>query len=170
MLYEVARVAVLSGPDYMARLNDPTPWSRKMMPHHLGMVRSLCRVQASVGGLIGGALARIRFSPARRGARAVADWLAHDKLPELAQRKELLGGCLLRAQPQSRLPRTTEQQIRGGDRTADWLVLLSGYVESAVEAAASDLCAELAERNASADAAALYAPSYSLAAKELGVD
>ena len=29
ILYEVTRVSVLTGPDYLARLNDPTPWSRK---------------------------------------------------------------------------------------------------------------------------------------------
>lgn len=169
ILYEVARASVLTGPDYMARLNDPTPWSRKMMPHHLGMVRSLCRVHASVGGLIGGVLARIRYSPARRGARAIADWLAHERLPALAQRKGLLGGCVLRAQPQSGLPTTTEQKIRGGDRTADWVLLISGYAEPVVESAANDLSAELSARKAGVDPAALYAPAYSLTAKDLGV-
>src|SRR5262245_44730184 len=169
ILYEVARVSVLTGPDYMARLNDPTPWSRKMMPHHLDMVRSLCRVHASVGGLIGGALARIRFSPARRGGRAVVDWLAGEMLPAFAQRKGLLGGCVLRAQPQTG-PRTTEQEIRGGDQTADWVLLLSGYEERIVEAAATELRANLVTRKANVDpAATVYAPAYSLCAKDLGV-
>ena len=169
ILYEVARVSVLTGPDYMARLNDPTPWSRKMMPHHLDMVRSLCRVHASAGGLIGGALGRIRFSPARRGGRAVVDWLAGGMLPSLAQRKGLLGGCVLRAQPQTGA-RTAEQEIRGGDQTADWVMLLSGYEERIVEAAANELRAELAARKANVDPAApAYAPSYSLCAKDLGV-
>ena len=169
ILYEVARASVLTGPDYMARLNDPTPWSRKMMPHHLGMVRSLCRVHASVGGLIGGALARIRFSPSRRGGRAVVAWLAGETLPALARRKGLLGGCVLRAQPQTG-PRTTEQEIRGGDQTADWVLLLSGYEERIVEAAADDLRMELVGRKANVDPAApIYAPAYSLSARELGV-
>ena len=43
VLYEATRLAVLTGKDYLARLNDPTPWSRKMMPHHLDMVRSRAR-------------------------------------------------------------------------------------------------------------------------------
>ena len=169
ILYEVARVSVLTGPDYLARLNDPTPWSRRMMPHHLDMVRSLCRVHASVGGLIGGALSRTRFSPARRGGRAVVDWLAGEMLPALAQRKGLFGGCVLRALPQSG-PRTTEQEIRGRDQTADWVLLLSGYEERVVETAASDLRAELASRKASVDPVApIYAPAYSLSARDLGV-
>ena len=169
ILYEVARVSVLTGPDYLARLNDPTPWSRKMMPHHLDMARSLCRVHASAGGLIGGALARFRFSPARRGGRAMVAWLAGEMLPALAQRKGLLGGCVLRAQPQTG-PRTTEQEIRGGDQTADWVLLLSGYEDGVVEAAAHGLRAELAERKANVDPTAMiYAPSYSLCAKDLRV-
>ena len=170
ILYEVARVSVLTGPEYLARLNDPTPWSRKMMPHHLDMVRSLCRVHASSGGLVGGFLARIRFSPARRGARAVVEWLAREMLPALSQRKGLLGGCVLRAQPQTG-PRTTEQEIRGGDQTADWILLVSGYEERVVEAATGDLRAELASRKADVDPTApIYAPSCSLCAKDLGVD
>src|SRR5512146_1774045 len=47
VLYEVAGLATLTGGPYLHRLNDPTPWSRKMMPHHLNMVRSLCQVRAS---------------------------------------------------------------------------------------------------------------------------
>jgi hypothetical protein len=169
ILYEVARASVLTGPDYMARLNDPTPWSRKMMPHHLDMVRSLCRVHASAGGLIGGVMARIRFAPPRRGARSVVEWLAREKLSTLAQSKGLLGGCVLRAQPQSGLPRTTEQQIRGRDQTADWVLLVSGYAGPAVGAAADHLRAELGMRDTSADPAVLYAPSCSLSARDLRV-
>ena len=90
-------------------------------------------------------------------------------LPALAQRGGLLGGCVLRAQPQTG-PRTTEQEIRGGDQTADWVLLVSGYEERVVEAAANELRAELAARKANVDPAApVYAPAYSLCAKDLGV-
>ena len=50
VLYEVADLATITGGPYLERLNNPTPWSRKMMPHHRNMVRSLCRVRASWGG------------------------------------------------------------------------------------------------------------------------
>ena len=170
VLYEAARLAVLTGKDYLARLNDPTPWSRKMMPHHLDMVRSLCRVQASAGGLIGGVLATVRFSPPPRGARAVGRWLAQEVLAPLAQRRGIAGGCLLQAQPQAVAPRTTEQQIRGEDGTADWVLLVSGYDAGVVEIVADELRDALAARNSKVNPARiLYAPAYSLAARELDV-
>ena len=170
VLYEAARLAVLTGKDYLARLNDPTPWSRRMMPHHLDMVRSLCRVQASAGGLIGGVLATVRFSPPRRGARALAQWLAQGVLPPLAQRKGIAGACLLRAQPQVVASRTTEQQIRGQDGAADWVLLLAGYHAGVVELAADEMRGALAARKAEVNPArVLYGPAYSLCAKDLGV-
>jgi hypothetical protein len=161
---------VLTGKDYLARLNDPTPWSRKMMPHHLDMVRSLCRVQASVGGLIGGVLATVRFSPPRRGTRALGQWLAQEVLPPLAQRKGIAGASLLQAQPQALAQRTTEQQIRGQDGTADWVLLVSGYDAGVVELVADEMRNALAVGRAEVNPArVLYGPVYSLSAKELGV-
>src|SRR5262245_61936979 len=62
ILYELDSPATLAGPAYLARLNDPTPWSRKMMPHHRNMVRSLCRVRESYGEGLPHAIATIRAS------------------------------------------------------------------------------------------------------------
>src|SRR5215475_1009663 len=45
-----ATYETLSSKGYLDSLNNPTPWSTKMMPHHLGMVRSQCRIVASFGG------------------------------------------------------------------------------------------------------------------------
>jgi hypothetical protein len=171
VLYEAARLAVLTGKDYLARLNDPTPWSRKMMPHHLDMVRSLCRVRASAGSPLARALTTVRFSPRRRGARAVADWLAQDMLPQVTQRKGMGGGCLLQAQLPDVATRTTEQQIRGNDGTADWVLVLSGYDATAVEMVGNELRSALADRRADVNPhSTIYAPAYSLSARELSVD
>lgn len=165
ILYEVARASVLTGTHYMARLNDPTPWSRKMMPHHLDMVRSLCRLQASAGGL-GGVLATLRFSPPRRGARELERVLAQEMLLPVTQRKGIAGGCLLRAQPQS-APQTTEQQIRGQDGTANCVALVSGYDARATAAAADEISAGLAARGAVVESdRAIFTLAYSLAAKD----
>ena len=43
ILYEVQDEGVLTSTPYLERLNNPTPWSRQMMPHHRNMVRGLCR-------------------------------------------------------------------------------------------------------------------------------
>src|SRR5436309_1291169 len=52
VLYEIGNHGVLSSPDYLARLNAPTPWSAKLMPHHRNMVRGQTKVLESVGAVI----------------------------------------------------------------------------------------------------------------------
>jgi len=170
ILYEAARLATISGGPYVERLNNPTPWSRKMMPQHRNMVRSLCRVRASRGGAIAHALATIRFSPAPRRGRSVSKWLATDALPALAQRKGLTGAHLLESQPMAAAPPTAEQEIRGGDAKADWILLICGYDAEAVKAVAAS---ELAPGRLEAQGAlpgtveGLYRPAYSLTSKDL---
>jgi hypothetical protein len=53
---------------------------------------------------------------------------------ELPRRKKgITGAALLEAQPASG-PRTTEQDIRGGDASADRVLLIGGYDAEAVRA------------------------------------
>ncbi len=110
VLYEVTHLATMTGGAYLERLNNPTPWSRKMMPQHRNMVRSLCVLRAGWGGGLPHTLATIRLS---RG------------LSDLPKRKGLTGVHLLESQPMPAA--TAEQKIRGGDATADWILLIGGY-------------------------------------------
>ena len=148
VLYEAARLAVLSGGPYLERLNDPTPWSRRMMPHHHRMTRSACRVRASFGTGVGQAIATLRFS----GKSSLAVFA------RLPRRKGIAGAHLLHAQAQTAAP-TEEQKIRGGDAVADRVLLVGGYDARAVEAAAN----ELAPRRATIG---LYRLAYCLTSRD----
>ena len=134
VLYEASGLEVLTGGAYLERLNDPTPWSRKMMPYHHNMVRSVCRVRATFGRGIAHALATIRLSPTPGGADALADWLVARALPALAERAGLTAAHLVESQPMNP-GQTTEQKIRGKDAMADWILLVCGYDVEAVRAA-----------------------------------
>lgn len=149
VLYEAASLDVITSGPYLARLNDPTPWSRKMMPHHRNMVRSLCVLRAGWGGGLPQALATVRFTPTSAA------------LPALPQRKGLTGAHLLESQPMAGAPQTAEQKIRGGDRTADWVLLIGGFD---VEAVKNVVTGELDAQPACI--AGLYRPAYSLTAKD----
>jgi len=52
VLYELEDYKVLSSPPYLARLNNPTPWSTRMMPHHRNMVRGQSHVLETRGGAV----------------------------------------------------------------------------------------------------------------------
>ena len=54
VLYELEDHATLASAAYLASLNAPTEWSRKLMPHHRQMVRCPCHVLDSHGAAVAG--------------------------------------------------------------------------------------------------------------------
>ncbi len=126
VLYELEQYEILTSKEYLDRLNAPTPWSTKMMPHHLNMVRSQCRVDASFGGGVAMTLATIRLSPETGNESSLRGTLV-ETLDELSSKPGLTGAHLLLTDTPQTSALTTEQQIRGTDGAADWIVLLSGY-------------------------------------------
>ncbi|MBN9006500.1 MAG: hypothetical protein J0H40_13935 [Rhizobiales bacterium] len=137
VLYELEQYETLTSQGYLDRLNAPTPWSTKMMPHHLNMVRSQCRVAASFGGGVATALATIRLSAGSGQEEGLSTALTAT-LRDLASKPGLTGAHLLITDTPQTRSRTTEQQIRGADGVADWIVLLSGYDPDVVRDAVSD--------------------------------
>jgi hypothetical protein len=93
-----------------------------MMPHHRNMVRALCLVRASYGEGLPGAMATVRFAS------------GHADLPG---GKGITSAHLLEAQPMPGI--TEEQKIRGGDATADRVLLVGGYDAAAIERAVPQL-------------------------------
>jgi hypothetical protein len=89
-------------------------------------------VEASFGGGVATSLATIRLSPQSGQDEQVRKALV-TTLQELASKPGLTGGhFLITDTPKIAVP-TTEQQIRGSDAAADWIVLLSGYDSGIVQ-------------------------------------
>jgi hypothetical protein len=65
VLYEVESLDTLTSPAYLARLNAPSAWTSRMMPHYRGMNRGLCSVLKSVGLGIGCLALLVKFTPKR---------------------------------------------------------------------------------------------------------
>jgi hypothetical protein len=133
VMYELAAHDVLSSPAYVARLNAPTLWSKRMMPHHRGMVRTQCRVLESRGIAVARHAATVRLAP--RNATGAARLRAHLAALHgaLVMQPGLTGAHLLQHVAPA-LAQTTEQKIRGGDAAADWIVVMTGYDPAALEA------------------------------------
>ena len=131
ILYEAQSEAAISAAPYLERLNNPTPWSRKMMPHHRNMVRGLCRVEASGGAALGRALATLRFAAEPARSAELRAWMC-DTLAAMPQREGLVAAALLRDIGRSPTRETTEQRLRGGDTAPEWIALVSGYRADAV--------------------------------------
>ncbi len=128
ILYELADAAVLSSPAYLARLDDPTPWSRRIMPMLRGFARGGGPVVAAHGAGHGGCVLAWRLD-------AVPDPAA---LPAALVREDRV--CALRLmvvdQAGSGLP-TAEKALRGGDAPFAALLLLEGTDQAALRQAAA---------------------------------
>lgn len=168
VIYEVATLAVLTSPAYLERLNDPSPWTRKMMPFYRGMSRGLCAVTGSFGGGIGHAALLVRLTPPPEDATRLRRWLIEHALPGLPARPGIGSAHLLEraATP----PMTREQRIRGADASPDWALVVTGYDEAALAALADSGLdgTTLGRQGAVAVERALYRLDYSLTDREVG--
>lgn len=136
VLYELEDYAVLTSPGYRERLNRPTPWSRKLMPHHRNMVRSQCHVLESLGAGIGASAVTMRLSP-KAGCEAALQAHLRQLFQSAILARGVTGGHLLQTQTPD-AAKTEEQKIRGSDGEADWIVLLCGYDAGALRSLAQD--------------------------------
>lgn len=116
----------LVSPGYLERLNAPSAWSVRMMPHHRNMVRSQCHVLETAGATTSRHALTIRLSPQAGRANALRDGLrALGK--RVAGLPGLTGMHVLRHEAPA-IAVTEEQRIRGlADRFADWVIVTSGY-------------------------------------------
>jgi hypothetical protein len=143
ILYELQDHAALSSPEYLARLNAPTPWSTRLMPHHRNMVRSQARLLHSHGAGVARHAMTLRLSP-RAGEERQLQAALRALVEELPLRAGLGGAHLLRTDTPAIAP-TTEQKIRGlADRSADWILVVCGYELQALKAVADDALAPAA--------------------------
>ena len=143
VLYELTDHGVLHSPAYVARLNAPSAWSTRLMPHHRHMRRTQCRVLESRGGLTARSLLTVRLSPAegreadlRRGLGGLVD--------AVPSRAGLSGLHVLKHEPPA-MDATTEQGLRShADAGADWILIASGDDRAAVDALAEGDLSEAA--------------------------
>ncbi len=123
--YEVDDVETLSSPGYLARLNDPTPWTQRMMLAYRGMTRAFLALRRVDGDVLGGTMISVRVEPAADRETAARDWLTERLMPALRDMPGVTGAAFLEATRQPEM--TSEQRIRGQDATARWVLLVSLY-------------------------------------------
>lgn len=141
VLYEVSDVPVLSGVPYLERLNNPTPWTARMMVNFRGMARGFCSIVARSGAGLGCAMLSIRYTPAPGRKRELGNWLEAAVLPGISSRPGVVSAHML--EPAAKPPMTKEQGIRGKDADISCVLLLTGYSADALSRIAdTDLAAE----------------------------
>ena len=144
-LYEVQTAEVLTSAEYVARLNNPTPWTQRALPHFRNVSRSLCRLGGSLGRGQGGVMQTVSFDAAPETDDALRRFLADQALPTIFDRPGVVGVHFGVADRSGSEIVTAERKARGGfTRVPGWVVLL----EAVSVSAAVDAGRELAELEA----------------------
>ncbi len=140
IMYQATELSTLNSPAYLERLNNPTPWTSRTLPHFDGMNRTICSVASTHGHGIGGYLLTVQLSPRKDKHSDLINWLSSQTLPQLAARPGLCAAHLLFGDKGVNTAPTKEKELRSApDAIADWVLLVEGYDRQAVEQAKAEL-------------------------------
>lgn len=128
-LYEADTIEVLTGSDYAARLNNPTPATREVTAGFQTTARALARVVESRGPGLGGVIATLRFE--------AEDWLSTELSAitrALAALPRVGGAHLCRTDAAASGVRSAETRERSDLTTPPgWCLLLEAADPAALE-------------------------------------
>ena len=130
-MYEVENLEVLTGADYLAKANSPSPLTLRTTPLVLDSVRGISRVLASYGPGTGGVALTLRFDPQHGAEEALERYLASEALPQIAQRCDIAGAHLIVADKTASAMTPVERQGRP-TTIPNWIVMIEGFTLAAV--------------------------------------
>jgi hypothetical protein len=138
ILYEAAHIETFRSPGLIARLNDPTEWSKKVQPGLLNFVRGPCQTLISLGEGVGGAILTVRVSRNVQDEGEVVDEIT-DLAPALARLHGVTAVHIGRHVPDN--IDTAEKQLRPTTAAPTFgsVILVEGIGASELEAAKPDV-------------------------------
>lgn len=132
--YETESPETLVAPAYLARLNSPSDWTKRVVRHFLDTSRTICTVAAG-GGLGDGAFVATLRLGASGGRAAFLRGMA-DVIAALSDAPSIVAVHLLEGQGGGGSGQTAEKALRGGpDETVDWVLLVEAADLAPLEAA-----------------------------------
>lgn len=142
--YETTSPAVLTSEAYLARLNDPSPWTRAVVAHFRDTSRTICDVVTSLGAGEGGVVEAIRLGVAGNAAAFVVT-MQGGVLPAIQAAPGIVGIHLLQGRRDESAGGTAEKTLRSqADEIADWILLVEAVDAEAILAARSGVAASTA--------------------------
>jgi len=162
-MYEGAHLETFRSPGYLAGLNDPTPWSRRVGATQTDFLRGAFELDTSLGAGVGGALATFRIAFDAAGREGAFSALRH----ACEDLRGVVGVHLGVARQEITGVRTTEMDIRpsrAAENAVDTVVLVETIGFEELEAILADAERRLRLPGVAAIAAEPYRLAYLLAA------
>lgn len=145
-LYETADIGVLESGPYLERLNDPTAWTRRVLPYFRNGSRLAMVVSHSTGAGIGGMAATITFEPGESRAEGLRRSIESvgDELRE--QYSDITGWHLCETDDQVTRAKAATEEARASrttvapapvipGRSNRWMVMVEATRRDALDAA-----------------------------------
>ncbi|MCQ4158659.1 hypothetical protein NON00_01780 [Roseomonas sp. GC11] len=124
ILYDLAAAAVLVSPAYLARLNAPTPWSRRIMPGLRNFARGGGEIRAGRGTGGGGHLLPLPLPLPLPVPLGQPPGGVEPLLDALAAEDRVCAARLLEVDREGSAVPTNEKALRGGDASFPGLLLV----------------------------------------------
>jgi hypothetical protein len=159
ILYDIVAPSVLTSPAYLARLNAPTPWSRRIMPTLRNFARGGGWVRAVRGTGSGAHLLPLRLGQQPGGAEPL--------LEALAAEERICAARLLEVDREGSEVSTSEKALRGGDGSFPGLLLIEAAGAAALRRAILRHRSAVLALGADVEDPALYSAVFSLRKAEL---
>ncbi len=161
-LYEVDRPSTLAGADYLARLNNPTEWTRRVVPSFTNVTRSLCRTKLSIGTGVGGAMLTLRCDAAPARAADLERYF-EQAIPRWAELPQVHGAHLCRLELEASSVQTEERKARANaNRMAEFVVMVEASLPGALELIEPELSRDRVIAAGAAEGSPLEVGSYRL--------
>jgi hypothetical protein len=127
-IYSCTDLAVLEQPQYQEILVEPTPLTKKMMPHFRNMVRSACDETWSAGTGLGGAAVVLRCAPKQGQEQLARDFIEQKLYPQFARANCLVRLALWEACAGAGAAPSPEEARRGRpDERVNWVLFFEVY-------------------------------------------
>jgi hypothetical protein len=157
--YEASSMDVLTHGAYRVQLDNPTAWTRRLMPRFRFMQRGLCDVAASVGEGMGGAATVVHLTPG--DAPRLRDWITGTLLHELHALPDVAAAHFWTLAPgEPRSPTTSLSQRAEPTNPLAWVIVVETMELAGATAIADAILGRDPNAHGAADARAY--PSYRL--------
>ncbi|MGE5103401.1 MAG: hypothetical protein ACM3NZ_01555 [Betaproteobacteria bacterium] len=133
-MYEAVDVSALVSPEYLDRLNAPTPATQRTLAFFRNTSRAVCRLVHSVGESSGGHVLAMRLRIDAARADAVCTHLGENGFPRAMDQAGVLACHLYAASSSASYVNTAESSTRAFDVPA-WVLLCEASTPDAAERA-----------------------------------
>lgn len=133
-MYEAADVSALVSPQYLARLNAPTPATVATLAHFRNTSRAVCRLVETIGSSMGGHMLAMRLTVDAAHAEAMCRYLCDDAFARVIAKTGVVACHLYAADSSASYVATAESSTRAFDVPA-WVLLCEASVPGAADEA-----------------------------------